>query len=132
MRADQTRVGHNRTGIAVWPNDSPDIIQAARRACAVRTPDARALAVIRELYESKAEPVGTVPIPIKPGAPAALIDRMAQRLAFERSGTRHGVGTSDVHGANQLEMRQRRADHTQFPQRELTVQLQCAGAEIAA
>lgn len=88
MRAEKTRVGRNRTGISVWPKDSPDVIQAAERACTERTPDARALAGIREAYGSKAEPIGTVPLAEKPGAAPVLIDKLSQRLAFERTGTR--------------------------------------------
>jgi rubrerythrin len=81
-------VGLNRTGISAFPSDSADVIANAERTCVGRTPDGRALAGIREVYESKAEPIGTVPASAAAKAPAVLIDRVAQRLAFERTGTR--------------------------------------------
>jgi hypothetical protein len=46
------------------------------------------LAKIRLQYAKHAEPVGTIPEPTPPGIAAVLMDKLGERLAFERSGTR--------------------------------------------
>ena len=46
------------------------------------------LAKIRLDYAKDAEPVGTIPEPTPPGIAAMLMDKLGERMAFERSGTR--------------------------------------------
>jgi rubrerythrin len=46
------------------------------------------LAKIRLAYAKDAEPVGTIPEPTPPGMTALLMDKLGERMAFERSGTR--------------------------------------------
>jgi rubrerythrin len=50
--------------------------------------DERELAKIRLEYAKEAEPVGTLPEPKQSGMTAILMDKLGERLAFERSGTR--------------------------------------------
>lgn len=102
MKTETTSMGLNRTGIGTSPVDSAELIKAANEGC----PDAPAgnvsgLASVRESYESEAEPVGTVPIPttvkgafkavvdlVKGRGTAVFLDKLGERLAFERTGTR--------------------------------------------
>jgi hypothetical protein len=46
------------------------------------------LAKIRLEYAREAEPVGTIPEPVPPGVMGLLMDKLGERLAFERAGTR--------------------------------------------
>jgi hypothetical protein len=50
--------------------------------------DERDLAKIRMQYAKEADPVGTLPEPQQSGMTAVLMDKLGERLAFERSGTR--------------------------------------------
>jgi rubrerythrin len=101
MRAETTTMGLNRTGIGTSPLDSADVIRSAEEAARTIESDGIGLARVREAYESDAEPVGSVPIPtslkgalktavmlVKGKRPAVLLDRLGERLAFERTGTR--------------------------------------------
>jgi hypothetical protein len=94
-------MGLNRTGIGTSPIDSADIIKTAEDACPTPLVDGHGIANLREAYENEAEPVGSVPIPttlkgvlktavevVKGHGPAVLIDKLGERLAFERTGTR--------------------------------------------
>lgn len=102
MRAQATTMGLNRTGIGTSPIDSADIVKTAREACEGTTPgDGQSLAWMRREYATESEPLGTVPIPttlkgawtaavdlFKGRHMAALLDKLGERLAFERTGTR--------------------------------------------
>lgn len=96
-----TTLGHNLTGAAV----SPAAVQAMTDAADTLTPftdidttdmDARKLAFIDE-----SEAVGSVPLPtsvkgvakagvakLKGGEPTVFLDKLGERLAYERAGTR--------------------------------------------
>jgi rubrerythrin len=50
--------------------------------------DERDLAKMRLELAREAEPVGSIPEPTPPGIAAVLMDKLGERLAFERSGTR--------------------------------------------
>ena len=50
--------------------------------------DERDLAKIRLEYAKDADPVGTIPEPNQSGMGGVLMDKLGERLAFERSGTR--------------------------------------------
>ena len=50
--------------------------------------DERDLAKIRLEYAREAEPVGTIPEPTPPGISRLLVDKLGERLAFERAGVR--------------------------------------------
>jgi rubrerythrin len=53
-----------------------------------RRGDERDLAKIRLEYAREADPVGTIPEPMQSGMAGVLMDKLGERLAFERSGTR--------------------------------------------
>jgi ferritin-like protein len=91
----------NRTGIGMSPIDSQQMIDAAQAAPPSSPGDESALAALDSAYIEEAEPVGSVPIPgtLKGAAqatlnklagknPEVLIDKLGERLAFERTGTR--------------------------------------------
>lgn len=107
---DSTRLGVNRTGVQMSPIHGKamlaalhDVPTAAQRITASEPAHGGAspLAALRAQYLSEAEAVGSVPAPgtlkgvAKSGLqmltghrPQLLVDRLAERLAFERTGTR--------------------------------------------
>jgi rubrerythrin len=95
-----TDIGPNRTGIAMSPIDSQRTIQAAAEAGAVG-PDGHALELERVRWCAEAVPLGTVPPPgtvkgvikavvekLEGHSTAVFVDKLGERLAFERTGTR--------------------------------------------
>jgi rubrerythrin len=95
-----TDTGMNRTGIAASPLDAKKMIEAAERASASDGGPER-IAAFRAEASSAAPPHGTMPPPatVKGAVKAAakmlknekanvLIDKLGERLAFERSGVR--------------------------------------------
>ncbi|WP_434150913.1 hypothetical protein ACR2R6_05150 [Methylocaldum gracile subsp. desertum] len=91
----------NRTGIGMSPVDSQRMIDAAQAAPPSSSGDESALAKLDSVYIREAEPVGSVPPPgtLKGMAqatlqkltgkhPEVLVDKLGERLAFERTGTR--------------------------------------------
>jgi rubrerythrin len=96
-----TDLGLNRTGIDMSPVDMQELIAAARAALPTSQGNERTLASYRSIYLEEAEPIGTVPVPgtlkglgqslldkITGKKPEVLIDKLGERLAFERTGTR--------------------------------------------
>ena len=95
-----TQMGQNRTGIQMSPIDTKKMLAEAQGA--VHTPgDETGIARMRGDYAKASGPVGSVPPPgtakgaAKSGVQAlsgrkahVLIDRLGERLAFERAGTR--------------------------------------------
>src|SRR5688572_15526737 len=99
--AKETKIGSNRTGIQMSPKDSKEIIEAAANAMPTSEGDHMSLALLRSDYIADAEPLGTVPPPgtlkgvLKSGMdmmtgdrPQVLLDKLGERAAFERGGTR--------------------------------------------
>jgi rubrerythrin len=97
----QTKLGKNRTGIDMSPIDSSETLQGSERSMPTSEGDEGALAAIRADYIREADPVGSVPPPgtlkgaLKTGAQMlsgnraeVLLDKLGERLAFERGGTR--------------------------------------------
>jgi len=94
-------IGKNRTGIATSPIDAPRTIEAAEEARTAGPLDGKALEAERVEWARSASPVGTVPPPltVKGAAktavelveghkPTVFIDKLGQRLAYERTGVR--------------------------------------------
>jgi rubrerythrin len=104
---DATRLGMNRTGLQMSPQHAKEMMEnvellgddsSGDRAALT---DGQALAATRLEYIAAADPLGSVPAPAtlkgaaKSGAkiltgrrPQVFIDKLAERLAFERGGTR--------------------------------------------
>lgn len=100
MNTDK-ELGLNRTGIGMSPLDSKEVIDAAEEATPSSSGGIEQIASLRSAYAREAEPVGTLPPPssVKGAARTAmdavagrksslLLDKLGQRLAFERTGTR--------------------------------------------
>jgi bacterioferritin (cytochrome b1) len=101
MESSTKMTTQNRTGIAMSPLDSQAIIEAAQNTPPSSPGDKSAFAAIENSYIKEAERVGSIPPPgtLKGAAqtmlskltgenPEALIDKLGERLAFERTGTR--------------------------------------------
>lgn len=115
MRAQSTTMGMNRTGIGMSPVDSEDIARTAREACPNGATNGHDLAALRREIDAESEPVGTVPVPttIKGAVKTAidklrgrsvtvLVDKLGERLAFEREGTRLYEALLSKHDAADL------------------------------
>jgi rubrerythrin len=104
---DATRMGLNRTGMQMSPHQSQEMLEGMEALDSVSPdaesvePDGQALSVTRLEYIAAADPLGSIPPPgtvkgvAKSGAkmmtgrrPQAFIDKLAERLAFERGGAR--------------------------------------------
>jgi rubrerythrin len=100
MKPQGAEIGMNRTGIGMSPIHSKEMIAGADLGpIAPGGPEDAAL--VRREYIAEAPPVGTVPIPttlrgavqtvveaVGGKEPAVFIDKLGERLAFERTGTR--------------------------------------------
>ncbi len=99
---NDTRSGINRTGIQMAPRQGPNQVEFAQaRPASPEAGGARSLADARAEYIRAATRVGSVPLPatakgvvktlldkVTGKHPAILIDRLGERLAYERSGVR--------------------------------------------
>jgi rubrerythrin len=97
----QTKLGKNRTGMDMSPVDSSRTLEGSERGMPTSEGDEGVLASIRADYIREADPVGSVSPPgtlkgaLTSGAqmlsgnrPEVLLDKLGERLAFERGGTR--------------------------------------------
>jgi hypothetical protein len=97
-----TDTGTNRTGIATSPLDSPALIKGAREGGKANGGlDPELLLAERASIARAADPIGTVPPPaslkgvaktilekLEGHQPTVFIDKLGQRLAYERTGVR--------------------------------------------
>jgi hypothetical protein len=102
MSTQTASLGHNRTGIASSPSASRSMVEGAGEFLPVDlTLDERGIGLLRESYANGADPLGSVPPPldaegmagaliqgIKGNRPTQLIDKLGERIAFERVGVR--------------------------------------------
>lgn len=96
-----TDMGINRTAISLSPIDGPAMIEGAEAGGASSAGSSRDGAALRVLYASEAGPIGKMPPPatlrgvantavemIKGNKPTVFLDKLGERMAFERSGVR--------------------------------------------
>lgn len=101
MSAKDRIVGMNRTGIGMSPVDAEQMVQGARDGAPSSEGSAAGVQVVREQYIAERQGIGSMPPPtsIKGVAKAAaalasnqrpnvFLDRLGERLAFERTGVR--------------------------------------------
>lgn len=94
-------LGINRTGIGTAPRLSKDMMEGMDEFLPLGDGDEREIAAARSAYAREAEPIGSVPPPLtgrgvvktagtalKGESPTQFIDKLGERLAFERTGTR--------------------------------------------
>jgi hypothetical protein len=94
MKSVSSTLGPNRTGIGTSPIDSKETIAGAELG-PVTPGGPEAAQEIRREYAETEETVGSVPPPttvkgeaIKGHSPVVFLDKLGERLAFERTGTR--------------------------------------------
>ena len=96
-----TEMGTNRTGMGMAPQLGPEMIEGAQQRGATHAAEPGGLHRIHRSYLDDASPVGSVPPPssmkgaasagiqaLKGNKPSVLLNKLGERLAFERSGTR--------------------------------------------
>jgi len=94
-------LGTNRTGITVAPERSQAMLTGMDEFPPTSQGSAQDLAQVRMAYAQIAEPVGSMPLParlkdqlqtavkaVQGEKPMLLMDKLGERLAFERTGTR--------------------------------------------
>jgi rubrerythrin len=101
MALHTEHIGMNRTGIQMSPIDSKAMQNVDPSMIGADGGDESALADIRNDYIANADALGSVPLPgtvtgamnmgfqmLKGDSPHILLDKLGERLAFERTGTR--------------------------------------------
>lgn len=96
-----TEIGLNRTGLQMAPMSKDDMIEFAKAKADCAPPEKGGMAALHRAYIEEADGVGSVPLPgslkgaavtgmekLKGAKPEVLIDKLGERLAFERTGTR--------------------------------------------
>jgi hypothetical protein len=94
-------LGSNRTGIAAAPQRSKEMRTGMEEFPPTSQGNGQAIATVRIAYAKEADPLGSVPTPagvttkVRTAAkavmgekPTLLLDKLGERLAFERGGTR--------------------------------------------
>ena len=94
-------IGMNKTGAAIAPHRLQEMLSGLEPFLPQSTGSAQAIADVRIAYANEAEPVGSLPPPVSltgtvktavksiTGAnPLLFLDKLGERLAFERSGVR--------------------------------------------
>lgn len=103
LQVNESKLGYNRTGIGASPLASAEMLTPVDHVDPQPAPGdgERALASVRQVYATSVEPVGTVPLPsslkglvkttvdlYKGQKPSVFLDKLGERLAFERTGVR--------------------------------------------
>ena len=101
MTLHSGHVGMNRTGIQMSPIDSKAMQEIDPSMTGADGGDDSALAEMRNDYIANADSLGSIPLPgtvtgavsmtlqaLKGDSPQILLDKLGERLAFERTGTR--------------------------------------------
>ena len=97
----QAQLGTNRTGIAAAPQRAQEMQAGMEAFPPTSQGSIQEMAQVRMAYAKEAGPLGSVPQPagltnkvqtafkaVKGAQPTLLMDKLGERLAFERSGTR--------------------------------------------
>ena len=97
----QATLGTNRTGIAAAPQRSQEMRTGMEEFPPTSEGSAQDIARVRIAYAKEAEPLGSMPLPagmtkkaktatktVMGAQPTLFLDKLGERLAFERSGTR--------------------------------------------
>lgn len=98
---EQPKMGANRTGVQMSPMDAGSMASDIEQLMPPPSGDASAVVTMRGSYIAEAGPVGSVPVPgtlkgafttgvsmLAGNSPQLLLDKLGERLAFERTGTR--------------------------------------------
>jgi rubrerythrin len=82
-----TEIGVNHSGMSIAPDAGAKMLENIGLTKPTRGDETR-LAEVRTEYALAADPVGSMPEPKQAGLDAVLMDKLGERLAFERAGTR--------------------------------------------
>jgi rubrerythrin len=101
MAQQREHVGMNKTGIQMSPFATKDMLDDDKITQRGTPGNETAVVAMREAYIAESEGIGSVPVPgtmkgvvsmgmnmLKGDSPQVLLDKLAERLAFERTGTR--------------------------------------------
>jgi rubrerythrin len=100
MTTQTPTLGKNRTGVATAKRLAKEMIEATSEFEPSSQGNDRGIAEVRRRYVADVEPVGSVPLPspkgllktavqaLKGEKPVQLMDKLGERLAFERTGAR--------------------------------------------
>lgn len=101
MPSTQAELGRNRTGIATSPDLTNDMLEGVKEFLPTSNGDEGVIARVRGGYAKEAEPLGSVPPPttltgvaktavrgVRGAHPTQFIDKLGERLGFERTGVR--------------------------------------------
>lgn len=96
-----TQMGSNRTGIGMAPRLGPEMVEGAEQRGSTPAGDGHGIQHIHRAYIEDSEPLGSVPPPsslkgaaatglqaLKGNKPTVFLNKLGERLAFERTGTR--------------------------------------------
>ncbi len=99
--ADAAKVGTNLTGVQMSPKDTKSMLEAVEQFPPTVPGDSKGIMLERVTRAEEAEHVGSVPVPgsakgmlkttfdmARGKSPELLIDKLGERLAFERDGVR--------------------------------------------
>lgn len=99
--AEPNKLGPNRTGMEMSPTDARKMVEGAEKLTDTTPAPSDRIAEFRKLAIEESGAVGSVPVPgtfkgalaagkekLKGHNPEVLINKLGQRLAFERAGTR--------------------------------------------
>ncbi len=99
--ATESQLGMNRTGISTSPSLSDEMIAGTAEFPPDAPGDERKIAAARSVRAKNAEPIGSVPAPatlrgmiktlstaVRGESPTLFVDKLGERLAFERAGVR--------------------------------------------
>ncbi|MDY7225908.1 ferritin-like domain-containing protein [Hyalangium rubrum] len=114
MKKTTSDVGLNRTGIQTSPIESKEAIQGALEGLPSSPGSELGIAEVRTEYAREGYGLGTVPVPatlkgmfttakemLKGNKPTVFIDKLGERLGFERTGVRlyeAALSKFDLHG----------------------------------
>ncbi len=114
MKKTSSDVGLNRTGIQTSPIDSKEAIEGAKQGLPSSLGSEAGILEVRAIYAKESDGLGTVPVPatlkgmfqtakemLKGTKPTVFIDKLGERLGFERTGVRlyqAALLKFDIHG----------------------------------
>jgi rubrerythrin len=114
MKKTSSDVGLNRTGIQTSPIDSKEAIEGAKQGLPSSLGTEAGILEVRAVYAKESDGLGTVPVPatlkgmfqtakemLKGTKPTVFIDKLGERLGFERTGVRlyqAALLKFDIHG----------------------------------
>src|SRR5688500_10516581 len=98
---NQVEIGLNRTGIATSPRLAEEMVEGTREFPPTTDGDERTIGVLRGDYARESEGLGSIPPPtnlrgmamtalrgVLGQRPTVMLDKLGERLAFERTGVR--------------------------------------------